>query len=558
MSSRSQKQSAHSRQRETKGEAFGLIAIALSKEGQRLGLYIEGGNSPLLVETYRTVRSKAGELEELLVEHELDWVLERYRRPDLGGELRRQARAREVVVIDSRGAHQLHAGDSSSWVYVWNGRVYLLSGVTKLPVKLVGDALKKERRSGSYKKFFATVGSIATKNPRVLATILFALAPALRQMFGQPTMTLWLAGASSLGKNSTQGPCSAMTGPPSVELWDGTRNGMKDYFASSPDRAGCVDEVQLADSWEDVENIIMAVGNAGKRKRRVYSGAEASQALQSTPILSANKVPTEMHPRGHVPDQVWARLFVVKATGKYGMFDHLAGFDSPGDLAEALERAGVDNHGIVWRAWLRKLEKNRDFVRDAYERKFERLKHGINKAAGGGKLSPLNERILKRLTFVAFVGYLAKHLGLMKIDHATVKKALGMLFREHLDSVPKGAEERSDAIVMAVSEMLERNLALFPPVDSAASAQSIRGLLGYADVDNKKGPRYLVLPGLFRDIFEKKFGKEVYEVLAKRGYLHTQGSRHNLFEKRLTIAGKREKKFFIAISASILHFPGGA
>lgn len=541
-------------------DPWDLVATALRPTGERSGILVQARGFSVVIPMTLTARTKTAALEERLIEHQLETILDQMPRSDVGTILRTEARKLSVVVIATRGAHLVIHEGREAWVYVWDGRIRQLSGKSLPRIVLTEDALTRASTRGSFRSFTNVVGKIARKNPRVLVSFSFALSAAPRRPLGEPAQAEWMWGGTTMGKNSTQLPISAMTGPPKVEQWDATRKGVKLLLESTPDQPAMIDEAHLADSWDDIDQVLMAVGNSAARKiANSNLSLERGAGLYSLPIFSSNKTLEQLSPRGVVEGQIQARVFTVRATGKWGMFDHLLDYGSAAELAEALEQVGRENYGKVWIYWIRQLSKHRHIYLEEGKTRVAKMAAAIQKKAGVKRLNALDSRVLKRLAFSAFAGDTARQLGILKVKAKDVIKAFALMLNEYLENSPKSGEEREEEILAAVGEYIERNLMLFPSIDAVLKASLARRQLGYVEVGSRTGDWYYCLPDQFRLVFEKRFGKDVYDVLKRRGLLRLQKSRHFLYEKRVvTPSGAKKKKFFIAISASILHSSGGA
>lgn len=561
MSERNDSSDDHSDSQDDKSnvdDPIELAATAISPSGRKLGILIKAASKSALLPLGLTVLGKVGALEEWLVNNELDFLIGTTSRKDFGTYLRNRAQDQSVVVIDQPGAHYIQSDDSACWVYAWDGKLWQLSGDTCPDIELAGEAATPISKRGSVRAFIKTVGRIAKGNPRVIVALCFALSAAHRRVFGEPVFSLFLLGPSSHGKSSTQKACSALVGPPTVEAWDATRNAMKEVIEPCGDRPVCIDDVHLADKWDDVENILMAAGNSANRKRSRFStGDNQTMPLNATPILSSNRSLEQLRGNSSVPDQVWARVFVVRTNELTGMFDRTGKYQDGAAVADALERVSNANFGKFWGRWLAKLSGKRTQLAKRFPVLRDDTANRIAELAGATQLSPVNGRVLKRLAFVAAVGRLASKLGMLTVGKDEVIAAFGELFAAHLETAPKLQSELEDEIVRQLGEHIERNLRSFPDSSTACSVDAVRGLLGYSEDLHQKGRHFLWLPEQFRHLFESKFGPEIYKILASRGLLLTQKGRHNLYEKRMTVDGRRVKKFFIAISASILYSSKG-
>jgi putative DNA primase/helicase len=472
----------------------------------------------------------------------------------LGAAMREAAAGKTVVVVDLPGYHRITAGGVPLAAYAWAGRVYFLGCTPDFKVYVTGAAADAIPSEGDWKTGIKAIQPIAKKNPRLLVSLCVSLSAALLRAFGMPSFTLALWAPTSKGKSTFQLVCSAMTGLPKILQWNGTAIGIQEVFADSPDQPRCLDDMHKAAKFEDVAQLVMATGNGSARLiSKRASGSNPPRELHSSPIVSTEKALASMV-GSTAAAGMFARYFEI-GQGLYGMFDNLCGHPNGAALSQHLKSLARAQYGTVWPRWLKLLSSSWPKVEALHKEEFPELRAAILKSASNPELDDITNRVVDNLAFAAFAGVLATELGLWTISARRVSSAFGLLLKEHLDRTPTG-NALAARIVEALAGYIETHGDKFPSM-TAANDPDRAGHVGYLIEDDKHGTLYLFIPAIFRTLFIKQFGEEVYEALRAAGYLVCHGSRHNRFTKRVPAGPDGEKKpmDFIAIKASIRYTP---
>ena len=529
-----------------------VLGFARNAGGERLGIAVQARAQPDRVHVLdirlTTPQGTAG-LIDWALKKELDALLD-VGTKTLGAAMRDAATGKIVVVVDQPGYHRVMVGDVPLAAYAWGGRVYFLGREPDFKVFATGTADNPVARQGTWNEWIEAIQPIAKTNPRLLVCLCVSLSAALLRAFGMPSLTLALWAPTTKGKSTFQLVCSAMTGLPKVLQWSGTRLGIQDMFADSPDQPKCVDDMHKAERVEDIVQFVMIAGNgAGRLISKRSSGQEAPREVHSSPIVSTEKSLASMVGKTAAAG-MFARYHEI-GQGLHGMFDDLGDHADGAALSNHLKAVVREQYGTVWPRWLKLLSRSWSQVERLHSEKLSDVRKAILKAANDPPLDDVTDRVLSNLTFAAFSGVVATELGLWKISTRRITAAFGLILKEHLDRTPTG-NALAARFIEAIGGYLETHGHKFPPV-SRANDPDRAGHAGYLIEDAKHGPLYLFIPSVFRALFVEQFGEEIYEALRTTGHMVCHGSRHNRFTKRVPAGpdGVKKPMDFIAIKAGI-------
>lgn len=533
-----------------------ILGIARNAGGDRTGIAVQSRTRPkrlrILGIGLTAPQSKSG-LIDWALKNEFDALLE-VGANSLGPAMREAAACKTIVVVDTPGYHRIMVGDVPLAAYAWGGRVYFLGTRPDFKVYATDAAAEPLAHEGKWAEWIEAIEPVGKVNPRLLAAMCVSLSAALLRAFGAPSFTLALWAPTTKGKSTIQLVCSAFTGLPKVLQWNGTAIGIQDVLGDSPDQPRCLDDTHKAAKAEDVAQLVMATGNGSARLiSKRSSGSQQPREMHSSPILSSEKSLASTVGNTAAAG-MFARYFEI-GQGLYGMFDDLCGHANGAALSHYLKSAIKGQYGTVWPRWLKLLDRSWPKVEALHNEKLPDLRAAILTKARVSELDDVTSRVLDNLAFAAFAGVVATKLGLWDISSNRISAAFGLLLREHLDRTPTG-NALVARIVETIGGFLETHGDKFPAT-SVANDPDRAGHMGYLVEDDKHHTLYLFIPSVFRALFVKQFGEEVYEALRAADYLVCHGSRHNRFTKRVPAGpdGERKPMDFIAIKASIRYAP---
>jgi putative DNA primase/helicase len=218
------------------------------------------------------------------------------------------------------------------------------------------------RSRGELKAWRAGIASMAHGNPLVTFAISVAFASPLLELINEPGGGFNLQGRSRTGKTTALQMAGSAWGAPSgrdafVRTWDSTSAHFEAALSETNGTLAAYDEAGTADPHRVGNAIYMVTGGAG-RGRATANGRTREVASWSVIVLSTGELgfAALLAAAGHQMTAGQAgRLVDVPADveGGHGVFAELHGHAGGGELAEAMKRCAMDNHGLAGPAFLK-------------------------------------------------------------------------------------------------------------------------------------------------------------------------------------------------------------
>lgn len=490
-------------------------------------------------------------LESFLISAGLDTVLAKVPLAEVGPALRELAAGKTTTILSRVGLHNVVVDGVPTLVYVWDGKTYFFGKKPKQEVLLAGAALLPANRAGDLGSWLSGISPIAMENPGMLVCLCFGISAGIRQQLDEPSATVGIIAPTSQGKTTWQRTFRSTLGLPTVVQWVGTEIGVMEWLVDQPNQPVCLDDMHLA-KFDHVRQTLMTTGNsAGRMVSKRAQTSAMQREIQCTLFLSSERSLASM--ASNTSAGVLARYFEVFGGRAHGMFSSLVGRDSGASLAKDIDALVTENYGTFWPKWLRVCSKNWSRILKWHGKKIPNLRDAILLAAGEPEIDALTGRILDRLTFAAFAGFVASRLKFWPIPESSIVAAFGLLLKEHVDRSPPGRHALARAAIEAVRAYIEANRGKFPSLASATDPNGGAVITGYLADDKKQGRLYLFIPDAFRRLFHADFGEDIYEALRTAGYLAAQPGRGNRLTKRIpgTEKGSPHRMDFIAIREAI-------
>ena len=530
----------------------GNCTVLVARLGAPLGLALAIPAALLAV-------GKHALLEEFLLKHGCLDITKTYTSREISSHLSQAALECRAIAIDKEGLHNVPVAGKVHRVYVKGGQCYW---VTPKPVDvdivLVGAAAIVCKPTKSLKQLNQVFAKLLAVNPRMLVVMFFALASLLARLFGVPQMNLGAIGISSRGKSIVQMFTSCVVnGLAEVLAMDATVAGLNEYLSDRSDQAVFIDDAHGARAAAALVQAIMNTGNGGGRLRskRAQAGV-AHEAVTCSLIFSAERAITETARAGGIElnSGVFARTFEIHL-GQHGMFDDLGRFADAATLAKFIQTESPHYLGIVGSALVQQVIGNWSKAEALWPKHEAGIRAQILKHAHADEVTGLNGRLLDRLTFITFVGCLLVHFKILEISKTDIYRAVGLLFKEHLNRLKASSSPVAGAVIDEIRHFIQTNPGRFLPLVQAGDAAQPNGLAGYLKRGSQGDQIYLFFPGVFKAKFIDKFGAEAYGHLRDAGFLVTQPSRGNLMSVRVKLTGQDDGKRqdFVAIRSTILY-----
>jgi len=532
---------------------FENVATAISSQGVRLGFAIRMSDRTLLVDPITTMPSHSREFVAWACKHGIDDIFAHADPKSIATYVRTRAKSHKVLLIDRPGLHVIEQKKTKtlSHLFIFGGEVYVLSGPKpKRKVVVSGAAAMVPTSAGNPMAVHELLKRLCAEHPKVLVTTCAALSAPLRRVCAEPSTTLVLTGPSSTVKSGVQRAIMATMGPPDLVGSNGTKGGIEEALEDHPDLPVFIDDAQPGRDTFDLARLLMVAGNnAARRRSRHFSAAPEPRPIEATPIISSNDW-LKRHVGGEVPGQVKARAFELSSEG--GMCSRSSDIK---EFASQIYGTILSNYGCDTMArWLSGIQTNRHRIAEIRQSKTAELEGLIAAAAEWDGDDPVHQRVLQRLAFMAFCGYVALRTRFWEVSKNQIVAAFGTAFREFLDREPPPEAVRDAELCDEVAAMIEQNRARFIGLDRFHDPDPPANLLGYLD-DCGGRPCFLFIAPLFRRTVEEKLGPNVYEALQRGGFLLASKGRGYRLQKRVPGTKGKRIKDFIAIAADIRSRP---
>lgn len=218
------------------------------------------------------------------------------------------------------------------------------------------------RSRGVLKAWRDGIAGMARGNMLMVFAIATAFASPLLELLNEPSGGFNLQGRSRTGKTTLLQAAASVWGAPAgrhsfVRTWDTTSAHLEAALSETNGTLAALDEAGTADPHRIGNALYMLGGGAGRGRAtangRTREGASWSAIALSTAELSFADL---LAAAGHQMTAGQAGRLVdvpAEAKGGHGVFAELHGLAGGGELAEAVKRCAMDNHGLAGPAFLK-------------------------------------------------------------------------------------------------------------------------------------------------------------------------------------------------------------
>ncbi|WP_255219634.1 DUF927 domain-containing protein [Paraburkholderia ginsengisoli] len=335
-------------------------------------------------------------------------------------------------------------------------------------------------------------------------------------------------GKSGSGKTTTAKVGASAWGSPGQQVlsWDSTALALSNAAAARNDGLMLLDELGQG-SPDAVARASYVVFNGVSRMQGARDGGNREQARWRVLVLSTGEIDLAgfMSGGGHrtrAGQEVRLASLPADAGKGFGAFDHLSGHADSGELAEALDDAARDNHGVVGRAFVEHIAENRESAVARLRVAIKRVHDGLPEGASGQV-----RRVAARFAVVAEALEIATDVALTGWDAGDGRTAVMSCFSAWLSRF--GAGNREDQQITEQAESWFGLHAAGRFIDCRDAAQPdwpprIQSCAGYLKLDASGALFWLVDRGVFANEIAKGFDcSAAADVLAVAGML-TKGS----------------------------------
>lgn len=218
------------------------------------------------------------------------------------------------------------------------------------------------RSRGILKAWRDGIAGMGRGNTLMIFAIATAFASPLLELLNEPSGGFNLQGRSRTGKTTLLQAAASVWGAPAgrhsfVRTWDTTSAHLEAALSETNGTLAALDEAGTADPHRIGNALYMLGGGAGRGRAtangRTREGASWSAIALSTAELSFADL---LAAAGHQMTAGQAGRLVdvpAEAKGGHGVFAQLHGLAGGGELAEAIKRCAMDNHGLAGPAFLK-------------------------------------------------------------------------------------------------------------------------------------------------------------------------------------------------------------
>jgi uncharacterized protein (DUF927 family) len=299
------------------------------------------------------------------------------------------------------------------------------------------------------------VGALCAGNSILVTALAASFLPPLLKPLGLENIGLYIRGSSSTGKTKALMVASSVWGDPRsyVNMWRTTDNALETLALARNDALLTLDELAMMQPLAVAESIYMLGNGQGKARMR-SDGTVREITTFRLVYLSAGEITLQEHlavasrtTRGG--QEVRFIDIPADAGAGMGIFQELHGIASSREMAERLEEACSRCYGTPIREFLRRITASPEALEDAKEfchRTASELQHAWQVPNS----DPQVQRVCRRLAYVAAVGELAIHFGILPFTSGHAAESCHWAFLKWIEG--RGGLESSD-LLNALTEM---------------------------------------------------------------------------------------------------------
>lgn len=352
---------------------------------------------------------------------------------------------KRVLLLRGEGLHKVDRKSKIvAEILVVANRAYLISGSCPMTVHIENPAVAMDVATTD--EWNDGIGKHLDDNPRMLLSVLVALAPTLASLLDRKPPAVVLVGPSSIGKSTLLRAASSIYLQNStLATMSGTDLGLREAAANNPGKASIFDEVSSADNASVLIDMLFdAEGQAVRHRSTAGSPLPQKTSNADVTLLFANEMGVAellgQHTRSGTQG-TWARVLEVHPSKKHGMFNTIPEGLQAYEFAEALKKSAARCGGALWQPWLEYIGTNAQASRPQWEKRLDEIVEDMRH-----ELAPkdsIQQRLIHSAAIWVLTGELAVDAGLLSIKQKTSFKAVKHLLRLHFTRIAPGAESQS-------------------------------------------------------------------------------------------------------------------
>ncbi|MES3014973.1 MAG: DUF927 domain-containing protein [Pseudomonadota bacterium] len=314
------------------------------------------------------------------------------------------------------------------------------------------------RRSGVLADWQVNVGRLCVGNSRLAFAVCCALAGAMLRPAGMEGGGFHLRGNSSIGKTTGLRVAASVWGRPSyMQRWRTTDNALEATAVQHCDGLLILDEIAQIDGRVLGECAYM-LANGQEKGRATRGGLSRRKRTWLNLFLSSGEISMADHmaeagKRTRAGQEVRMLDVPLDAGRSMGGIEKLHGFEGPGQLAEAITKAGARHYGTAGRAWLEWAAATHDVLPERLSNLVQEYLDAMVPEAASQQV----RRAGNRFALVAAAGELATQASITGWPKGEALRAVRKCFNAWLASRGHLDNGEDAAMLHQVRQFLELN-----------------------------------------------------------------------------------------------------
>jgi putative DNA primase/helicase len=477
-------------------------------------------------------------------------------------------RERGLAIATSRAALEKLSGylqtEGSDELYFvtecggWTHGAYILPsgevlGKPSSPLYYRGDTsgASAYTTKGTLTEWRDTIARLAHGNTRPMLSLAVAFAAPLLHLVELESGGFHLYGPSGAGKTTSAKIGASVWGAPREQVlsWDATALALANAASARNDGLMLLDEMGQGNP-EAVSVAAYRLFNGTGKMQGAKDGGNREQARWRVMVLSTGEIDLAAFMSGggkrtRAGQEVRLASLPADAGKGLGAFDQLNGFANSGQLAEAMEAAARQTHGVVGRAFVEHVASHRDEIADRLRSAIKKTHARLPEGASGQV-----RRVAARFAVATEALEIATDEGMTGWKQGDGLAAVMTCFAGWLSRYGIGNREDEQIISQAEAWLATHAFSRFIDCFNFSQSNSlpvVHNCAGYRKMDDAGVPFWLVFPGTFTDEIAAGFDKTAAgDVLEKVGMLQ-KGNDGKATSKHKTPDQPRDSRRFYKV-----------
>ena len=402
---------------------------------------------------------------------------------------------------------------------------------------------------GTLEEWRNTVGRLARGNTRPMLSLAVAFAAPLLHLVDLESGGFHLYGPSGAGKTTSAKIGASVWGSPREQVlnWDATALALANAASARNDGLMLLDEMGQGNP-EAVSMAAYRLFNGTGKMQGAKDGGNREQARWRVMVLSTGEIDLAGFMSGggkrtRAGQEVRLASLPADVGKGLGAFDQLNGFANSGQLAEAMEAAAIQNHGVVGRAFVERIAVQRTEITARLRSAIKTIHASLPEGASGQV-----RRVAARFAMAAEALEIATDEGLTGWGQGDGLAAVMDCFASWLSRYGIGNREDEQIIERAEAWFGAHAFSRFIDCLNASQAD-VHNCAGYRKKDGAGATFWLVFPGTFSDEITAGFDKTAAgDVLEKAGLLQKGSDGKATSKHRTPDQPKDSRRFYKFVS----------